>query len=509
MRYGFAIDQTRCIGCHACTVACKEEHSVPLGVNRTWVKYIEKGTFPDARRHFGVLRCNHCDDAPCVEICPTVALFKRPDGIVDFDNNRCIGCKSCMQACPYDALYIDPNNNTAAKCNFCTHRVETGIQPACEVVCPVQAIISGDLDDPASTISSIVANKDTTVRKPEKKTEPKLYYVGAEPDVLEPARQHTTTMHMWGDKHPSENPLADVTRPDNVQAGDPLVVYDVPHPTPWGWMIGAYLWTKSIGAGVLMIAALLIAIGYRADGTLFRMGAPLLALAFTGVTTFLLVADLKRPERFLYLLFKPNLRSWLVIGGYILILYSMLAGIWFVVGLMGGSLPGIVRIITGIGGIATACYSAFLFAQARARDLWQSRTFFWHLLLQAFIAGGAALMIVGFITGVDNAILQGLRNSVAIALIASLVLTLLDMALPMSHDARRAHELIIRGPLRKRFWGQTIGLGTIAPLLIIVWAGSQAEPSWQLHASASLLALLGVWVSESLWVEAGQAVPLS
>ncbi len=113
MRYGFVIDQDSCIGCHACTVACKTEHEVPLGVNRTWVKYVEKGTWPDTRRFFSVMRCNHCTDAPCVAICPTRARFKRGDGIVDFDTSRCIGCKSCMKACPYDALYIDPGEHTA------------------------------------------------------------------------------------------------------------------------------------------------------------------------------------------------------------------------------------------------------------------------------------------------------------------------------------------------------------------------------------------------------------
>src|SRR5579871_1423181 len=118
------MDQDRCIGCHACSVACKSENDVPLGSFRTWVKQVEKGVFPDVRRHFAVLRCNQCEDAPCVRICPTAAMFRRPDGIVDFDPEICIGCKSCIQACPYDAIYMDPRTSTAAKCNFCAHRVE-------------------------------------------------------------------------------------------------------------------------------------------------------------------------------------------------------------------------------------------------------------------------------------------------------------------------------------------------------------------------------------------------
>jgi Fe-S-cluster-containing dehydrogenase component len=136
MRYGFALDQRTCIGCHACTVACKTEHQVPVGQFRTWVKYVDKGTYPSSTREFGVMRCNHCTDAPCIQICPTGALFKRPDGIVDFDNEACIGCKSCMQACPYDAIYIDEDTHTAAKCNMCAHRIDQGLEPACVVVCP-------------------------------------------------------------------------------------------------------------------------------------------------------------------------------------------------------------------------------------------------------------------------------------------------------------------------------------------------------------------------------------
>ena len=151
---------------------------------------------------------NHCDDAPCIEICPTVALFRRPDGIVDFNSERCIGCKSCMQACPYDALYIEPNSHTAAKCNFCAHRVEVGLKPSCEIICPTQAIMSGDLDDPASQVAKIVATQTTSVRKPEKETKPKLFYVGVDGNLLQPTLMEPQNTHLWADKQHGEDHYA-------------------------------------------------------------------------------------------------------------------------------------------------------------------------------------------------------------------------------------------------------------------------------------------------------------
>jgi Fe-S-cluster-containing dehydrogenase component len=141
------IDQTRCIGCHACSTACKSENQVPLSVNRTYVKSVDVGHYPDARRAFLVTRCNQCADAPCVAACPTSAMFQRPDGIVDFAKSICIGCKACMAACPYDAIFINPDDHAAEKCNFCAHRVDIGLEPACVVVCPTQAIMIGDRND--------------------------------------------------------------------------------------------------------------------------------------------------------------------------------------------------------------------------------------------------------------------------------------------------------------------------------------------------------------------------
>ncbi len=250
MQYGFAIDQRTCIGCHACTVACKTENDVPLGQFRTWVKYVDSGEFPDTTRSFGVMRCNHCTDAPCVKICPTQALFKREDGIVDFDNDRCIGCKSCMQACPYDAIYIDAETNTAAKCNLCAHRVDNDLEPACVVVCPTHSIWVGDLDDPTSGISKLVSTNQTAVRTPEQNTGPNVFYLGADQAVLDPLAAPVDDTYIWAkpDAHRLET-AGDLPGSPRTKARTTL---NTAHPRPWGWKVVTYLWTKGVGAGALL-----------------------------------------------------------------------------------------------------------------------------------------------------------------------------------------------------------------------------------------------------------------
>jgi len=510
VRYGFVIDQDRCIGCHACTVACKDEHKISVGVFRTWVKYIEKGYFPDTSRHFGVMRCNHCEQAPCMEICPTSALFKRDNGIVDFDNSLCIGCKSCMQACPYDALYIDPATSTAAKCNFCAHRVEANLEPACVVVCPTQAIMTGDLDDPQSRVSRIVATRKVAARKPHKGTQPKLFYVGIEGDLLQPSMMRPEHSSMWAD----HNPLGD-GRPAtgdaaaDVAPGSARIVYDVAHAAPWGAIPAAYLWTKSIAAGVLMVAALLLEMGRGAeDDMLLGVVSPILALLFLGITVVLLIADLKQPWRFYYLITKPNFRSWLVWGTYILMIYGALATAWLACGFFIGSVPPALMIATAVFATGSACYSAFLFAQAKARDLWQSPVFIWHLLVQALIGGAALLIIVAVALNAGSATILANAIILAAALTVGLVMILIELTLPaMSEDFRRAADLISRGEFRFRFRVGVVLIGTIVPLALLgttLRTGGGAPA-----AGAALLALVGLWTFENLWIEAGQAVPLS
>ena len=180
-RYAMVIDTRRCIGCQACSVACKTENNVPLGETRSWVEYIEKGEFPNVRRSFLPRLCNHCEKPQCVDVCPTGATYKRKeDGVVVVDSNVCIGCKYCLQACPYGARFINPNTGAADKCDFCLHRVRNGLVPACVNTCQGRARIFGDLNNPDSEVSKILSTNATTVLRHEMGTQPMVYYIDAD-----------------------------------------------------------------------------------------------------------------------------------------------------------------------------------------------------------------------------------------------------------------------------------------------------------------------------------------
>jgi len=505
---GFVIKHAACIGCHACTVACKAENEVPLGVFRTWVKYVEKGRYPNTRRHFAVLRCNHCDAAPCMTICPVTALYRRDNGIVDFDGGKCMGCKACLQACPYDALYLNPNTNTAEKCHFCAHRVELGLKPACEIVCPERAIISGDLDDPNSEISRLVVHEHVQVRKPEQGTRPKVFYLEADGTTLDPGATRPPSTYMWSAVRPDANEaLLQIGTPD---LGEDMVrkVYDVDHSAPWGWKVSAYLWTKAVAAGTLLLAAIGLILGYGVAEHQFSIVAPMLALLFIGATNGLLLADLKRPGRFWRLLLRPNPKSWLAWGGYILTIFSLVALVWLIVGIM--SEPETLRILawpSAILALLAAVYSAFLFGQAEGRDFWQSPLLFWHLIVGAALAGSASLSFLGAFAGAST---QPLLTGVLLGSLLSHFLVLMaELLVPHPNaDATKAATLIVWGRFRERFWGHVVGLGIALPVLMLAFYAGDGPPA-PLAIIAALLALYGLYVYEELWIKAGQAIPLS
>ncbi len=176
-RYGMVIDTARCVGCMDCVVACKIENGVPEGFSRDWVAYETHGEFPSLWMEIRSERCNHCDDPPCVSACPTGASHVvDPGRIVVVTDEMCIGCKACLSACPYDARFVHPDGY-ADKCTFCVHRVNDGLDPACVSVCPTRCMHFGDLDDPHSEVSQLLASRRSHPLVPEAGTRPRIFYL--------------------------------------------------------------------------------------------------------------------------------------------------------------------------------------------------------------------------------------------------------------------------------------------------------------------------------------------
>lgn len=195
-RLGMVIDLDRCVGCQACSVSCKAEHGVRLGGFRAWVSERETGAYPKVRRAFLPRLCNHCERAPCLSVCPTGATHRRPDGLVAIDKTRCIGCRHCMQACPYGARYFNARGSpdeaafpalthgTVDKCDLCAHRVDRGVVPACVNTCPAGARTFGDLADPDGAPARAAAGRDARPLLPERETRPAVLYLGGDPDAF-------------------------------------------------------------------------------------------------------------------------------------------------------------------------------------------------------------------------------------------------------------------------------------------------------------------------------------
>jgi Fe-S-cluster-containing dehydrogenase component/formate-dependent nitrite reductase membrane component NrfD len=512
VRYGFAIDQRTCIGCHACTVACKTEHEVPVGQFRTWVKYVDQGAFPNNTRDFGVMRCNHCTDAPCVKICPTKALYKRNDGIVDFDKDRCIGCKSCMQGCPYDAIYIDEDTHTAAKCNFCAHRIDENLEPACVVVCPTHSIWVGDLDDPASGISQLVNSNPVTVRSPEQNTGPNVFYLGADRAVLDPLAAPVDSSYMFSSPDPHRLAVSADLPVDPVSGA--LTTLNTAHPRPWGWRVTTYLWAKGVGGGALLVAALALLLGIDL-GVLTTVVAPALGVLGTAVTGALLVWDLKRPERFLYIMLKSNFGSWLVLGAYALGLHAAVSGLWLLYGIgtetglltSSGTVWTVLALLGVPAGVMVAGYTAFLFGQAEGRDLWQSPLLFWHLVVQAAMVGSGALAVAGFVAGTPAAELALVHRVFIVSTVLHVLMLLLEyLGTHSSKAAAAAAHMVTHGRYARLFWTAGVALAAVAAAVAVPgWNGGAGA----LVAAAGLAVQAALLAYESVFVRAGQDVPLS
>lgn len=175
-RYAMTVDEKLCVTCNACVIACKNENDVPEGAARCWTVQVERGTFPLLSIETRSERCNHCENAPCVTACPTGASHYEEGGIVVVNPDKCVGCKACIVACPYEVRYMHPEGYVD-KCTFCIHRVREGLQPACVTVCPTKALTFGDLDDPRSEVHQQLLTRQHKVLKPEEGTRPRLFFL--------------------------------------------------------------------------------------------------------------------------------------------------------------------------------------------------------------------------------------------------------------------------------------------------------------------------------------------
>ncbi len=551
MNYGFLIDNSSCIGCHACSTACKSENEVPLGVHRTWVKYVETGRYPDSRRSFQVTRCNHCMNPPCVRICPTGSMYQKDNGIVEFDSDACIGCKACMQACPYDAIHLDPETKTASKCHFCSHRVEVGLEPACVVVCPEHAILAGDLDDPESEIAKKIAKNNVTVRKPEQGTAPKLFYIeGGEIHLSPTAHERTPQMHMFGDvvplhggDHVHSDPPVDPKPTGGVAAnahtavrtpqsqgspdGGPVqfggrmaghmvqVGFNAQHRVQWHWPIAAYIVTKHIAGGIFLFLAATVVGWPAAFSPLAMVSAGALALLMTQITLALLLYDLDRPDRFFYLLVRPQWRSWVARAAWILTGFAALSTVWWGIeaaAWMGWLAPSVAELLRPVLALLTApfalmttIYTAFLFAQAEGRDLWQSSHVPLQMAVHAAVFGTAPFVALAPLLDLPAPLVEAATWGFGGALVISLLVTLVaDLGIAHASEiAQRAARDITHGRYTLSFWGGGIVLGHIVPFALLI-SGVPA-----LGTAAFFATALGLFAYSNAFVMAPQDIPNS
>jgi Fe-S-cluster-containing dehydrogenase component/formate-dependent nitrite reductase membrane component NrfD len=527
MNYGFVIDNRKCIGCHACTVACKSEHDVPVGVNRTWVKYIEKGFYPNTRRTFSVNRCNHCADAPCVKICPVGAMYMRDDGIVDFDNRRCVGCKACTQACPYNAIYIDPENRTTAKCNYCSHRIDIGLRPACVNVCPEQAIIVGDIDDPSTEISTLIARTQVQVRKPEKGTLPKLFYIGGDEASTVPTAALPADNYLWSEQAMGvghnigvkesrgqgvKNFLSlETLNPQTLSLSiDARRTYDAPQKgVLWGWEVSGYIWTKAVATGIVLVTFLSSLLGIEGATSNLQMASVIVSMLFLIFTGGLLISDLDRPDRFLYVLLRPNWKSWLVRGAYIITAYGGLLTLYLLMKFLKyDSFDNLISFLLVIFSTLSAVYTAFLFAQAKGRDFWQNPILLLYMFIHSLIAGASVWLIAGIFISLPESFIGFMKSILIGSIIFHLLLEFAEFVIPHStKDSHITSEIISRGSLKELFWWGAIFSGNILPLILLVIPILAIQPV--LLLLAGILILSGIYVSNHIIVRAPQLIPLS
>jgi formate-dependent nitrite reductase membrane component NrfD len=422
------------------------------------------------------------------------------------------------------------------------------------------------MNEPTTEISQLLAQQDLTVRKPEQGTSPKLFYINGNDVVMHPtATSRTPQTFMWADVIPLHGesnghhdtnghgkPIATKSRSGLMasrgSAGTPIrspqsqgtpsngpiqlgmgrmsehmvqVGYNAQHKVPWHWPVPAYLVTKGIGAGIFMMLSLGWGLDLFPFDALTAVVGGFLSLLFIAITTGLLLFDLEKPERFHYILLRPQWKSWLTRGAVLLIGFSTIGGLWWAVetgsymGLLSPELADSVRpFFLWLGlpfAIGSAVYTAFLFAQAEGRDLWQSPLLPIHLVIQAFMMGSASLLVTGALVNVPSELVTLSVNVFFASLIVDLFVTLVgEFSIPHASEvaAQAAHD-ITHGRYKNHFWLGSIVLGHVVPLALLLATLFGMAEAVVLGTIAALCAMIGLYLFEYAFVMAPQDIPNS
>jgi len=387
-------------------------------------------------------------------------------------------------------------------------------------VCPEHAIISGDMENPLSEISRLLSAEQVQVRKPEKGTLPKLFYIGGDDASLIPLAAQPAEQYLWSQQtagvghHASEpvdknefsrnfNGAANATAGGNGSpaGGAPEKirrVYDAPSKgVMWGWEVYAYILTKALAAGAFVLPFFLQISGIAAVPDSVQWASVLISLAFLGITGVLLVADLDKPTRFLYVLLRPHWSSWLVKGAYYITAYGAILTLWIIAKLLHWQAAMTPIIVLGIAfGCLTAIYTAFPFAQAKGRDFWQNPTLPYHMLTHMVVAAAALFLLLGAFQMQFTMLGGPMRSVLIVALIVHLFAMWVELSTEhSSSDSQEVERLIYHGRFKKQYWGAVVAMGSVLPLILLIWF-----PSVLIDALAGALAFVGLWYSVKIWV---------
>lgn len=515
-RYGMVIDLEVCVGCHACTIACKAANGTPPGVHFASVMEHEVGEYPNARREFLPVLCNHCDDAPCVDVCPTGASYQRADGIVGVKHDICIGCRACDTACPYGHRhYIEPgllqrgyfdgdlttyekvkygrwSEGTVAKCDFCMQRTDKGLQPACVTTCPPVARHFGDLSDPDSNVNRLLRERDSFVLLPDGGTKPRVQY-------LKPRSEGRLMAARTGES--GQRSTAAWTAAGEGRKGFSPGIRFPPHTGAFealsflGEGAGGALYVLAVAAGLLLPAVF--------------------GMLLVGLAVVALLAHLGKPMRSWRAISKPG-TSWvsrgtLAIGGFMGVAGLSVMAAWLPILTPLRSGATLVALVLALG---VAAYGGMLLRSLRAIRFWRG-----PFLPLAFAAQGfatASVLMLGLIWwfAESNAGLSWLPQLALACVLLSIVFAAAHWQFAeASAGVQASKERLLAGDLRDLFvWGAGVsGLFIPAIGLAVILAVADTGSGFANAVLATIVVcrVLGDYAYRYAVIRAGAYEPMS